>query len=53
MTDETIFVQKTHFTPKCKIFIMMCSVIAFTIIVWDFIKIARKLQKLQITNNIP
>ena len=27
----------------------MCSNNVFTIIVWDFIKIARKLQKLQIT----
>ena len=53
LRDEIIFVQKPHFWPKkCKIIMLTCSNNVFTIIVWDFIKIATKLQKLQLFSSI-
>ena len=41
--------KKNHiYDPKMQITIIICSDNVFTIVVWDFITIARKLQKLQL-----
>ena len=44
--------ETTFLTPKYKIIIITCSDNVFTIILWHFIKIATKLQKLQLFSSI-
>ena len=53
LRGEIIFWSKTTFlTPKCKITVITCSYNVFSIIVWDFIKIDTKLQKVTTFSSI-